>query len=61
MKPSEIVKAKRAKLNATQMEFAELVGVNQATVSRWEQGLLVPSRAELFFIDKIRSKRRVAA
>ena len=57
MKTTDIVKAKRAALNASQMQFAELVGVNQATVSRWETGTIEPSKAEMFLIESLKPKR----
>lgn len=37
---------------ATQAEFGEIAGVTQATVSRWEDGILAPDLTEL---DRIRS------
>jgi len=57
METSDIVKAKRQALNASQMQFAELVGVDQATISRWETGVSTPSRAEVFFIESLKPKR----
>lgn len=40
-------------LDLTQAEMAEIAGVRQATVSRWEHGELEPSRDEL---DRIRTE-----
>lgn len=37
-------------LNVSQAELAEIAKVNQATVSRWENGILEPSREELSLI-----------
>lgn len=41
----ELIKALRLHTGLTQAEFAEQLGVRQATVSDWEQGIHVPSRA----------------
>jgi transcriptional regulator with XRE-family HTH domain len=42
----------------TQASFAEVAGVTQATVSRWERGEFEPSRDELVRIrDEARRKR----
>ena len=40
----------RKLLNLSQAAFADVAGVNQATVSRWETGLSEPSREELMRI-----------
>ena len=41
----ELIKALRLHTGLTQAEFAEQLGVRQATVSDWEQGIHAPSRA----------------
>ena len=42
---SEEVKAIRERLGKTQEEFAELTGIGVATLSRWEKGRLIQTRA----------------
>jgi DNA-binding transcriptional regulator YiaG len=42
---SESVKALREHLGASQADLAKLLGVRQQTVSEWETGLYVPTRA----------------
>ena len=42
---SELIKALRRHMGLTQAEFAERLGVRQATVSEWEKGIHTPSRA----------------
>ena len=42
---SELIKALRRHMGLTQAEFAERLGVRQKTVSNWENGLYVPTRA----------------
>ena len=42
--PNEI-KGIRESLGMTQEEFAELTGIGQATISRWERGRLLQNRA----------------
>lgn len=38
MKTSEIIKKRRAFLKMSMKQLSELVGVSEATVSRWESG-----------------------
>jgi len=46
--PKDPIHAIRKKLlGMTQIQFATLTGVAQATVSRWESGALEPTRAEM--------------
>jgi DNA-binding XRE family transcriptional regulator len=42
---SELIKALRRHMGLTQAEFAQRLGVRQATVSEWEKGIHTPSRA----------------
>lgn len=42
---SEAIRKARDALNETQGEFAVRIGINQATVSRWENGRLPKSGA----------------
>lgn len=41
----ELIKALRLHMGLTQAEFAEQIGVRQATVSDWEQSIHAPNRA----------------
>jgi putative zinc finger/helix-turn-helix YgiT family protein len=43
--PPDEVKAIREQLGKTQEEFAELTGIGVATLSRWEKGRLIQTRA----------------
>ena len=47
--PAEI-KALRERLGKTQQEFAELTGIGEATISRWERGRLLQNRANDNFL-----------
>lgn len=40
----EKIRARREALHLSQLELAEMVGVHQVTVSRWELGQCAPSR-----------------
>jgi len=42
---SELIKTLRRQMGLTQAEFAQRLGVRQATVSEWEKGIHAPSRA----------------
>lgn len=44
MESSEIIKEIRSRLNLSQNEFAEKLGVSFATVNRWEKGRCKPSQ-----------------
>ena len=44
----------RKKLKLTQAKFGEFVGVDRATVSRWENGLRSPTGSAVKLIDLIR-------
>lgn len=53
-----IERIRREVFEMTQASFAEVAGVTQATVSRWERGEFEPSRDELSRIrDEARRKR----
>ena len=47
------LKAMRARLGVTQVEFAALVGVNVSTVRAWEQGLRRASPMALRAIERL--------
>jgi transcriptional regulator with XRE-family HTH domain len=40
------IKKRRLEMGFTQQSFADIVGVTQATVSRWEQGSKTPSDSQ---------------
>lgn len=42
---TELIKGLRQHMGLTQVQFAEVLGVRQQTVSEWEQGLYAPTRA----------------
>ncbi|MGH7173755.1 MAG: type II toxin-antitoxin system MqsA family antitoxin [Gemmataceae bacterium] len=52
LSPEEI-KALREHLGKTQQEFAELTGIGEATISRWERGRLLQNRANDNFLRLI--------
>ena len=52
LSPEEI-KALRERLGKTQQEFAELTGIGEATISRWERGRLLQNRANDNFLRLI--------
>ncbi len=43
---SELIKALRLHMGLTQAQFAKQLGVRQATVSEWENGLYEPTRSK---------------
>ncbi len=43
---SELIKALRLHMGLTQAEFADRLGVRQATVSEWENGVYEPTRSK---------------
>ena len=45
MTNSELLRAVRSRLNLTQEQLAERLGVSFATVNRWEGGANVPQKA----------------
>jgi len=47
------VREKRKKLNLTQKQFAELLGVSVSAVRHWEQGIRNPSTPTLKLIDRL--------
>ena len=49
----EEIKALRERLGKTQQEFAELTGIGEATISRWERGRLLQNRANDNFLRLI--------
>lgn len=50
---ADLIKALRLHLNLTQTEFAEQLGVRQATVSEWETGVYPPSRSKSKHLELI--------
>ena len=53
MKSSDIIKDIRSRLNLSQMEFAEKLGVSFATLNRWENGHHEPSKIALGNIKRL--------
>lgn len=51
------VKKIREELGLNQAELAALVGVNQTSVSHWEQKLRRPSRAAQILLEQLFSKK----
>ncbi|MCX5581348.1 helix-turn-helix domain-containing protein [Kaistia terrae] len=47
-------------LGITQAEMAEIAGVRQATVSRWENGALLPDLSQLAMVRKAAIAKGVA-
>ena len=48
----------RKDLGISQTAFAELLGVSQAKVSRWEAGVSTPSKAEMIAARTLRRPKR---
>lgn len=46
------IRALRARLGLTQVEFAHALGVTPATVSRWENGTAAPSKLALAMLRR---------
>lgn len=55
------VKAFREELGLSQMALAELLGVNQATISRFENDSLPMNRRTALALEAIRASRKPAA
>jgi len=56
---AELCREARLKHNFTQQEFADLLGVNPMTVSRWERGTSPPPRPTYILLTIIyRSSRK---
>jgi DNA-binding transcriptional regulator YiaG len=53
--PGYIVRLREG-LGLTQKEFAERVGVDKMTVSRWERGTVRPSTEALKAVEKLRKE-----
>jgi len=51
------VKELRTSLRLTQVEFAALLGVRQATISDWERGAKKPTRSMLLRLSEVRGFR----
>ena len=59
MKSSHIVKDIRSRLNLSQTELAEKIGVSFATVNRWEKGHCTPSRIALGNIKRLCAENHI--
>lgn len=55
-----LLQIRRRIFRATQAEMATVTGVNQGTWSRWERGLLEPTRAQLNRIRAEAKRRKIA-
>lgn len=51
--PSELIKSAMEALGMNQPRFAEAVGVDQATVSKWVNGKVTPSGPVLRLIERM--------
>lgn len=51
----------RSSLNLSQEDLAEILESNQATISRWEKGLIVPSYEKQKKIENIASRSNIAS
>jgi len=58
---SDTIDVKQIRGGLSQAQFAELLGVRQATVSRWETGESVPSGPALVLLHQIASKKLVTS
>jgi DNA-binding transcriptional regulator YiaG len=56
---SETIKAIRAELQMTQMDFAEAVHVSFSTVNRWENNKVIPNRMARALILDLCEKKNV--
>lgn len=55
MRMDNLRRIRKQLFRLSQSEFGSIAGVTQATVSRWEAGILAPSLTEL---DRIRSEAK---
>ena len=53
MEYSNIILKIRAKLNITQQQLAEMLKVTFATVNRWENGKITPSKRYIYLLEEI--------
>lgn len=51
----------RTSLSLSQEEFAEIVDSNQATISRWEKGIIAPSYEKQKILESIASKENISS
>lgn len=59
MKSSDIIKDIRSRLNLSQTELAEKLGVSFATVNRWEKGHRTPSQIALGNIKRLCADNKI--
>lgn len=57
MNYSDRIMGLRAQLQISQQQLADMVGVNQATIHRWESGQAVPSRHTLPLLEKLLKRK----
>src|SRR5947207_15073307 len=60
LSPAELLRAIRGKLNLTQEQLADRLGVSFATVNRWEGGANAPQKAALEVIAALAREAGVA-
>ena len=53
MNVKDVIRENRLALGLTMKEVADKVGVNEATISRWESGEIANMRREAIFSRKI--------
>ena len=59
MKSSDIIKDIRSRLNLSQTELADKLGVSFATVNRWEKGHRTPSQIALGNIKRLCADNKI--
>ena len=56
--PADEIKALRARLELTQQELAQKLGVSLRTVSRWETGEGEPSRLARLQLERLAKRKK---
>lgn len=58
--PDQIITARKS-LGLNQAEFADALGVDQATISRWESGKITPSGPAIRLLGRLVGESQEAA